>query len=248
MITGERLKLSQLLEVCFSGENQVETLHKGSVKISELEYGDMIKTYDPVTKQTTFTKFINYLHVDKSIVAEYISIETSHSSLAVKISPLHLIPRLKRSVKQQEAGSFVKSDIEFVFAKDLRHGDMLFTSQQDDMNGRVDRIVQLDHVREEGAYAPLTESGTLFVNNFFASCYANTYSHDLAHMVFKPVRLWSKYVNGLLSNSNKYFDQLSDWLVSTAELEGGSGMYWYAKALLDLIKYVPNAASFVKFS
>ena len=206
----------------------------------------MVRTYDPLTKRSAFTKFINYLHVDKSIKAEYISIETSQSSIAIKISPLHLIPRLKRQAQKDGDKTLKKSDIEFVFAKDLQLGDMLFTAEHD-VNGQVEKIVKMTRVRAGGAYAPLTESGTLLVNNFLASCYANTYSHDLAHMVFKPVRLWSKYVNDLLRNSNKYFDQLSDFFMIT-ELEGNSGMYWYAKALLDLIKYIPNATSFVKFS
>ena len=41
-----------------------------------------------------------------------------------------------------------------------------------------------------GAFVPLTEDGTLLVDNVLVSCYAS-FSHDLSHIVMSPLRWFS---------------------------------------------------------
>lgn len=56
------------------------------------------------------------------------------------------------------------------------------------------KIIAVKSVFKRGYFAPLSFSGTLIVNGFFVSCYADIESHDLAHKGMFPLRLylWTK--------------------------------------------------------
>ena len=168
---------------CFSSNTKVELANSSFVKISELQPGNYIRTYDHSSKQIVDSRFIDYLHFDRSTLFKFISIKTDEASApSLEISEYHLIQRLKRDSTDEH---------EFVFAKDLVKGDKLFLLTQSG-SMKYAEITELDEVYEQGAYAPLTEHGTLIVNNVLASCYANTYSHELAHFGFGPYRFWSR--------------------------------------------------------
>ena len=54
--------------------------------------------------------------------------------------------------------------------------------------------MKIEQVTKLGRYAPLTENGTLIVNGFFVSCYAEHENHLVAHMAFKPLILKNKMI------------------------------------------------------
>ena len=45
-----------------------------------------------------------------------------------------------------------------------------------------------------GAFAPLTESGRLIVNDVLVSCYAKIADAEMAHAVFSPYRSISRHI------------------------------------------------------
>jgi len=51
-------------------------------------------------------------------------------------------------------------------------------------------ITQIVTIKAEGFYAPLTANGTLVVNGFLASCYAEHPNHDNMHLMMKPLILY----------------------------------------------------------
>ena len=170
--------------------------------ISDLKPGHYIRTYDHSSKQIVNSRFIDYLHFDKSALFKFISIktaaetsETAASMPSLEISEYHLIQRLKRDSS---------SEHEFVFAKDLVKGDKLFLMTESG-SMKYAEITELDEVYEQGAYAPLTEHGTLIVNNVLASCYANTPYHGLVHTAFYPYIVWSEIVDNLSRESSIFF-------------------------------------------
>lgn len=197
----------------------VEHQEKGFIKISDLKEGDYIKTYDETTRQWIFSKFITYLHINPKIVGQYIKLMTSGNK-SLTISHYHYI-----------AKTSVNNKVEFVFAKDLNVNDMLITE-----DNSVEYVTRIDQVYEEGAYAPLTESGTLAVNSIYASCYANAWDNSWIHVLFQPIIQMSKYFTSV-----KFYNEISD--LESAE----SGMFWYARFFFNLLPYIPFSSSLVYF-
>lgn len=75
-----------------------------------------------------------------------------------------------------------------VFASEVRPGQCIITQQ-----GKVATLSVVTFVKEQtsvGLYAPLTQHGSIVVNNVLASCYAAVNSHYLAHWALAPLRLF----------------------------------------------------------
>jgi hypothetical protein len=227
---------------CFPSDTLVETLDRGNIRIAELKKGDLIKTYDLKQQKWSYSRFVTYLHSDNKIVTRYIAIRTSNNK-SLSISPLHLI------AKRTSGGS-----IEFVFAKDLQLNDVIVseggTSGANEHQAVYEKIAELRETYESGAYAPLTEHGTVAVNSLMASCYANTRFHNFIHLLFQPVIFVSKYFNdngALDSESHKLLTPSRTTIGMGDEANMFTNMFWYAEFLLNLLPFVPFSSSIVVF-
>ena len=200
---------------CFPGDTLVETKN-GMVPIDTLSPGDYIKTFDHSSEQIVFSKFVDYLHYEPSRLVDYIVVKTE-VNVDLEVSDHHLI--------QRKSGS----SYEYVFAKDLQLADEIFVSAQDG-GIQVSKISELDRVTKQGAYAPLTEHGTLLANKVLASCYAHVISHELAQLFFLPIRLWDRYLN------NEQID--------TTSMKDDTYVNNYLVYLLELMKYPPFSVVF----
>jgi indian hedgehog protein len=203
---------------CFPETTKVEKIDKQLINISELKYGDYIKSYDINTNKWIYSKFMFYLHNDKTIKTKYISIKTS-TNKTLFISKYHLIP-----IK-----SLNDNDIKYIFANELKLNDILIPNEY---------IIELNEIYQYGAYAPLLESGTILVNDILASCYANTKWHNLVHFVFQPI---IKLYN--IININDY--QLT--IDNESNNNNDDNIFWYARYLYSFFKYVPYSESFIVF-
>ncbi|MGH0180226.1 UNVERIFIED_CONTAM: hypothetical protein FKN15_003632 [Acipenser sinensis] len=72
----------------------------------------------------------------------------------------------------------------------------------------------------QGAYAPLTQEGTLLVDGVLASCYALNCNQPLAHLSFAPYRAFHAL--------RSYLTQLGG---SQEVGEFQVGMHWYPLAM-----------------
>lgn len=203
----------------------VETLGKGLVKISALKKGDYVKTYDFNNRKWKFSRFVIFMHKDEEMIAEYILIKTTLGK-SISISPLHLI------ATQKEINS---SKIDFVFARDVKSSDYLITEDS------VEQIAEIKVIYEKGAYAPLTESGTISVNSIAASCYAHTKYPDLIHLLFQPIIQFSKYFSIDSQTMDSFFQ------TESKEMGLPKDAFWYTKFLFNLLPYVPYSSSFIIF-
>ena len=86
-------------------------------------------------------------------------------------------------------------------------------------NGRMQasRIRSIDVQLKQGYATPITQHGTLIVNNVGASCYSSIYHHDLGHMAMAPLR-WYHQAKQMFGRVNK--DQANI-----------NGIHWYPKTL-----------------
>ena len=203
----------------------VEIAGKGLIKISELKKGDFVKSYDYKNKRWEFSRFVIFLHKDEDMIAEYILVKTS-SGKSISISPLHLIS------KQEEINS---NKVELVFARDLKSSDYLITEDS------VEQIAEIKYVYEKGAYAPLTESGTISVNQIAASCYAHTKYPGFIHLLFQPIIQYSKYFSIESPTMDYLFQSESKEMILPKDA------FWYTKFLFNLLPYVPYSSSFIIF-
>ena len=86
-------------------------------------------------------------------------------------------------------------------------------------------IVKIEKETKMGFIAPLTDAGTILVNNVDASCYAEINSQWIADLAMKPIKLWYKL--------SKYFGM--------SESNNENGMHSYATVLQHFTeKYLPS--------
>lgn len=186
----------------------------------------MVKTYDQKISKWVYSKFFTYLHRDESIVGKYLSIKTS-SNKSLTISSNHFIARVNRKLNNK---------IEFIFAKYLKVNDILISESTQE-----DTIIEIKNIFDKGAYAPLTESGTLSVNSIYVSCYSNTIVHEIAHFVMQPIIL----INKLIDYFNLF--DLTSFTSITSPSNYNNGIYWYPNIFYNLLPYIPFSSYAVVF-
>ena len=109
----------------------------------------------------------------------YLQISTNESTL--EMTPSHLI--LMRRQGDTNPPRYLQ-------ANRLRLGDHIFSLSSS--NERMREIVMIHETKRNDAYAPLTESGTLVVDELIVSCYAQYEHHSLIHAFMFPFRMWHK--------------------------------------------------------
>lgn len=90
----------------------------------------------------------------------------------------------------------------FIWAEKLGKGDeILILSSKHANQTNYEEILDITEVDKKGLMAPLTEQGTIIVNNVHTSCYAIVKYHTLAHYALAPYRLYHR-VFGRTSNTD----------------------------------------------
>ncbi|RNA09760.1 desert hedgehog [Brachionus plicatilis] len=206
---------------CFPGESKVYARNRTNDKaeeklVSELEVGDeilVVNDYDEANFrpiQFKFSRVVSFLHQIKDIDAKFIRLHYKDSfniTRHVTLTPRHLI-YVKRMDKQQ---------FEFMAALQVRVGDSL---KKYDFGKKLHQIVNVTKVErvkleKSGVFAPLTESGTLIVDNILTSCYSMAKYHGVAQFFFN-----------LFSHLN-YFVELT-----------GDAYVYYSKFLYQIVKFL----------
>jgi len=157
-------------EACFWAGNEVQTLERGVVKISQLEIGEHVQSIG-ADGTIYFSEVI--LHMDSiNGFTTFIRV-TTESGKRLMLTPNHLIHIKGSSPK---------------FASSLQIGEEVFVIE----NSTVvpDIIISTEQVFDKGANSPLTESGSIVVNDILASCYAAHNNHDAIHMFLAPLRIY----------------------------------------------------------
>ncbi len=102
----------------------------------------------------------------------------------------------------------------FKFAYKLTTNDSILIYDSK-MNKSMTEIIVSIRIGLVDAYsAPVTQLGTMLVNDILISCYALIESHSLAHLVMSPIRLiysFNKLYQNLLptnDNSSSYYGEI----------------------------------------
>lgn len=163
---------------CFPGWARVTVAGRGQRPLFSLLPGDKVLALSG-TGQVIFTPVILFLHQEAGSWGTFISLETEDGH-RLALTPHHLLftaPHRRVPCTNYQAH----------FSNKAKVGDYVLIHK---MGGHVapSKIISVSVVQSMGVYAPLTEEGTLFVNDILASSYALVENHRLAHWAFGPMR------------------------------------------------------------
>ena len=160
---------------CFPSDAIVDVLDVGKVRLSALKIGEKVRIIDE-KNQLSYSPVIAFLHRDIDEQGLYKRIRTKNA--VIELSDRHLIHRHADG---------------FVWAEKLNPGDkILILSSKYSNQTTYDEILEITEVNKKGLMAPLTEQGTIIINNVHTSCYALVKSHTIAHLALAPYRWYGR--------------------------------------------------------
>ncbi|XP_077409565.1 desert hedgehog protein isoform X2 [Vanacampus margaritifer] len=168
---------------CFPGWARVTVAGGSQKSMSSLTPGDKVMAMS-MTGQIVFSPVLLFLHRDQEARVTVLSLETEDGH-RLAVTPHHLVfldPDCTLDYSKYQAR----------FASRTRVQNCVLIHRAD---GQIhpSRISSVLAQETTGAYAPLTEDGTLFVDGVLASSYALVEGHVLAHWAFGPLRLISSF-------------------------------------------------------
>ncbi len=170
--------------------------------MSSLQIGDRILTMSSSGKPV-FSPVIMFMDAKpEAVINSYVVIESINPARRIELTRKHLIFASKDGVNFQT-----------VFAEKTQPGDFIKVARANNTGFASAQVVKV-HLRQgKGAYAPLTEQGTVVVNGVLASCYALTEEQKTAHLSFLPWRLTYDVM--------KHFESAKPQ----------TGLHWYVRVL-----------------
>uniref|UniRef100_A0A3Q3W3W9 Hedgehog protein n=1 Tax=Mola mola TaxID=94237 RepID=A0A3Q3W3W9_MOLML len=195
---------------CFPGEASV-TLESGGLKsISDLRPGERVLA--SAGGQLVYSEVLAFLDRDPATRKLFYTLQTV-AGARLSLTAAHLV--FVSEGNCSEGAVPAPGALRTVYASDARPGQCVLVAEgkvgQRHSEGHLSRITRVGVRQSRGAFAPLTQQGTLVVDGVVASCYAVVEQHSLAHWAFSPLRL------------------MHSWTGSTGS--HGDGMHWYSRLL-----------------
>lgn len=158
-------------------------MNSGKIPLSSLQIGSHVRVLNE-ENQITYSPVIAFLHRDLNEHTTYKRLRTKNARL--ELSDRHLIHRRHDG---------------FIWAEQLNEGDeILILANKHANQTTYETILEIDQVEKQGLLAPLTEQGTILVNNVHTSCYAIVKSHTVGHIALAPYRIYRRMIGGLSDN------------------------------------------------
>ena len=190
---------------CFPGNALVHLEGGRSKPMEDLRIGDKVASMDPSGK-IMYSKVVTFLDIKRNRSTAFISIETKNPAAEVTITESHLIYQLNKHSLLESAA----------FARELKVGDLVYVRHGSTFEKfTAGKVVAVKRTQGNGAYAPLTETGNIVVDDILCSCYAVISDPHLAHWSFAPLRF-------------------AEWLFPGVASHSDPGMHWYAELLYKL--------------
>ena len=182
--------------ICFSGANKVHVRDKGLVQIKSLQIGDYVMAGDG-----KFSRIYSFSHLDHRRPSEYLQIYMTGVPEPIEISAIHMLWVNNKMVR----------------AGETKEGDVLLYKEEKVI---VDKIRLVHRI---GAYAPVTESGTILVGGVLCSSFvaildhAPIDQHFATHAVLAPVRLLCSFAFNVCEQET-YYDGYSTWIYAMMQI------------------------------
>ena len=175
---------------CFAADSLV-TLANGKHKIiADLQSDDILLAYNDLTKQVVTTPLITMMDYQPhhfGITSLFTMITLSLFLLLALFKQITTVTGQQLSLTSSHLLPTPSND--YIMAKHIQNGMNIYI-MNDEGTLVSDTVSNVTDIIKQGYMAPLTEEGTLIVNNIAASCYATINSHHVAHTVLAPMRWW----------------------------------------------------------
>lgn len=191
----------------------------------DLQINEAVLTADS-SGALKYSKVILFLDRHSENRRLFFTIDTENNR-SITLTPSHLIYTATLWNSDFKSGPAV-------FARDIQPGDYIYVRRSVlDLSLTVEKVLRVRHHVDKGVFAPLTQEGTIVVDNILASCYAVVNSQKVAHWAFSPVRLYSNWKDFLRKLGTSSRDT-----VAALQGEPQEGIHWYAKLLYSMAHWV----------
>eukprot|EP00933_Yihiella_yeosuensis_P012959 TRINITY_DN12246_c0_g1_i1.p1 TRINITY_DN12246_c0_g1~~TRINITY_DN12246_c0_g1_i1.p1 ORF type:complete len:307 (-),score=47.25 TRINITY_DN12246_c0_g1_i1:157-1077(-) len=211
---------------CFPASALVYVKGRGSIRLDEVQAGDLLLSGDESNRRLSFSPFLGHLHREVKTALDFVALRTAASSTPLLISQEHLV-----FTASSPSERFVATR-----ASTLQKGQWIRRMGCDGDLCAV-QLVDVSQELSTGLYAPLTESGTVLVNGILCSCYADAWpktspewlrnlaaTHEAAHGALLPWRLACRLTLAVAASAGPRRDEKE-------ELEG---IHPYCRTLMAL--------------
>jgi hypothetical protein len=190
--------------MCFSPVNTVYVKGKGSIPMHELQVGDFVKTAD--NPEQSHSRVLSFMHTKHDVEVEYLQIFMKHMKVPLEVSPNHLL-------------LIQETNMNVVRAQDVKIGDVLLAGN---------KVTRISTIQRRGLYAPVTETGTIWVSGVTASCYVDVLSSvvptlqaRLSHAALTPLRIMCAWKFSFCENKTYSVDGYSShlWMIARVGLQ-----------------------------
>ena len=180
---------------CFPSDATVNVLGKGDIRIDQLQLGDQVQTSSGYSKVYAFG--YAYTSDEDGVQShQYVQIKTNDTEgTTLELSPNHVLFVGGKSAHPKMAKDVAVGDIVQLFAEGVGS------------KASFAEIISIENTEKSGQYAPLTEDGTIVVNNILASVHSIEGAasevklfgitiinmHQFEQMLFAPLRLLCKF-------------------------------------------------------
>ena len=156
---------------CYPGSAIIYDLNSRARRIESLRVGDkvLVITNNGIQSDTVIT----FIHRQPEIVEGFLQIVTKKEKILL-ITADHLL--FVEVIGQPTA----------IPARDVKIGDTVYV--RGSYGSEKDLVQSISTVYEKGAYAPVTLSGTILVNDVHTSCYFDVLSHEWSHRAMSIAR------------------------------------------------------------
>ncbi|CAK6977891.1 indian hedgehog B protein-like [Scomber scombrus] len=205
---------------CFPGDASVSLPDGHRKLVRDLRPGERVLTSSGGDGggALVYSEVITFLDRDPSTLTLFYTLHTE-SGAVLSLTAAHLLFASEGNCS--EGAVPARGALRTVYASDARPGQCVLVVEgeggrshgegRSHSEGRLSHITRVTARQSRGAFAPLTERGTLVVDGVVASCYAVVDQHSLAHWALSPLRV------------------LHSW--TGAATHPGDGVHWYSRLL-----------------
>lgn len=210
---------------CFPGEASVTLEGGGTKAVGDLQPGERVLALaggdGGAPAQLVYSQVLAFLDREPGSWKRFYTLHTA-AGPRLSLTAAHLLFVAEGNCSEG-AEPAAAAALTTVYASHARPGQCVLVSQGGG-RARLSRIARVTLGGGRGAFAPLTQQGTLLVDGVAASCYAVLEQHSLAHWAFWPLRLlhrWSGAAGG-----------------------HGDGIHWYSRLLHRLGRALLDSGRF----